>query len=343
MRANIIQRQISKICGCLLKGKPSERQAKRQKKDQTQEDAMTAAISAAVTAKVLENLKENGILPQPSQKRPHPVEMDVIEQEETTGEPTHTHHTQTASFSSENVSNFGTRNNQNIVQIPAQSLVAGFDQVHHATTTYKPIGRPLYTKINSKLQEKIKNKEFIDMSDILVDHHPAELDFHLAVQNNRVGLTSGKKKRYVNIESWTDAFSIFSSVIRKFNPNHPTFAEDLAIYMDLIRQIQKDGGDWYFYDVNFRQLMQNDDTLSWSYVDQILHTRSLNRFISKANNTNTMKRTQTSNNAKPFPNSAPRRTCNRFNEGRICDGTCGYSHICSICFKGHSKSQLLQE
>ncbi|CAC5391431.1 unnamed protein product [Mytilus coruscus] len=151
-----------------------------------------------------------------------------------------------------------------MVQIPAQSLVAGFNQVHHGTATYKPIGRPLYNKINSKLQEKIKNKKFIDMSDILVDHHPAELDFHLAVQNKRVGLTSGKKKKFVSIESWTDAFSIFSSVLRKFNPTHPTLAENLAIYMDLIRQIQKDGGDWYFYDVNFRQSMQNDDTLSWS-------------------------------------------------------------------------------
>lgn len=333
------------------KRKPSERQSKRQKKDQTQtpENAMTEAISAAVTAKVLENLKENGILPQPRQTRPQPVEMDVLVHEGdsslpnslSTGEPTHSlsHHTQTSSYSRENVSSFGTHNTQNMVQVPAQSLVAGFNQVHHGTATYKPIGRPLYNKINSKLQEKIKNKEFIDMSDILVDHHPAELDFHLAVQNKRVGLTSGKKKKFVSIESWTDAFSIFSSVLRKFNPTHPTLAEDLAIYMDLIRQIQKDGGDWYFYDVNFRQSMQNDDTLSWSYVDQILHTRSLNRFIPKVNNPNPMKRTHTYNNAKPFPNSAPRKTCHRYNEGRICEGTCGYSHICSICFKGHSMSQ----
>lgn len=188
------------------KRKPSERQSKRQKKDQTQtpENAMTEAISAAVTAKVLENLKENGILPQPRQTRPQPVEMDVLVHEGdsslpnslSTGEPTHSlsHHTQTSSYSRENVSSFGTHNTQNMVQIPAQSLVAGFNQVHHGTATYKPIGRPLYNKINSKLQEKIKNKEFIDMSDILVDHHPAELDFHLAVQNKRVGLTSGKKK-----------------------------------------------------------------------------------------------------------------------------------------------------
>jgi hypothetical protein len=36
--------------------------------------------------------------------------------------------------------------------------------------TYTPIGRLLYSKINPKLQDKIKHTEFIDMSDILVDH-----------------------------------------------------------------------------------------------------------------------------------------------------------------------------
>jgi hypothetical protein len=33
--------------------------------------------------------------------------------------------------------------------------------------------------------------EFIDMSDILVDHHPADVDQHLAVKTKRMGLTQG--------------------------------------------------------------------------------------------------------------------------------------------------------
>ena len=88
----------------------------------------------------------------------------------------------------------------------------------------------------------------------------------------------------MNIEYWTDVFAIFSSVLRSVNPNHPTLVDDLAVYIDL-RQIHKDGCDWYVYGVHFRQSLQNDDTLSWSYVDQILHTRALNRHISKQNNT----------------------------------------------------------
>jgi hypothetical protein len=34
------------------------------------------------------------------------------------------------------------------------------------------------------------------MSDILVDHHPADVDLHLAVKNKRVGLTSGKNGNF---------------------------------------------------------------------------------------------------------------------------------------------------
>jgi hypothetical protein len=54
----------------------------------------------------------------------------------------------------------------------------------------------LYSKINPKLQDKIKHNEFIDMSDILVDHHPADVDQHLAVKNKMVGLTSGKNGNF---------------------------------------------------------------------------------------------------------------------------------------------------
>lgn len=62
------------------------------------------------------------------------------------------------------------------------------------------------------------------MSDVLVDHQPAELDLHLAVKNQKIGLTSGEKK-VLTIETWTNAFLI-CSVIRKANPTNPSISED---------------------------------------------------------------------------------------------------------------------
>lgn len=54
-----------------------------------------------------------------------------------------------------------------------------------SNTSYKPLGRPLYTQINGKLQEKISANEFVDMADIL--DPPSDLepyDFHLLVKHN---------------------------------------------------------------------------------------------------------------------------------------------------------------
>lgn len=146
-----------------------------------------------------------------------------------------------------------------------------------SNTSYKPLGRPLYTQINGKLQEKISANEFVDMADIL--DPPSDLepyDFHLSVKHNgRVGLSSGKKKKYLTIETWTDAFIIFAFVLRQGNKGNSDLPEDLAIYMDLIRSLQKDGGDWYNYDATFRKAKQADISLSWRQVDQVLYSRAL--------------------------------------------------------------------
>ena len=273
---------------------------------------LTNSISSAVTAQVMANLKASGIIPQDT-SHVNESRLNSINCENERNNPlncmlennTNVQNTTNYEISSngevhQGASSFCTNTG---IHIPAQDVMSS--PIHLHANNYKPLGRPLYSKINIKLQDKIRNKEMIDMSDILVDHQPTELDLHLAVKNNRVGLTSGKKRRFLTIESWTDAFSIFASVLRKANPSHPTIAEDLAIYMDLIRQIHKDGGDWFFYDTNFRQFMQNDDTLSWSFVDQVLHTRALNRSKPKTFTP------PTSHANKPFPNNASRKTCHR--------------------------------
>lgn len=83
------------------------------------------------------------------------------------------------------------------------------------------------------------------------------------------------KKKYFTIETWTNAFNIFAFVLRQGNKGNSALPEDLAIYMDLIRSLQKDGGDWYNYDATFRKAKQADISLSWRQVDQVLYSRTL--------------------------------------------------------------------
>lgn len=166
-----------------------------------------------------------------------------------------------------------TLNNIDSVQLPAMLFANTTKKTdgmsEFSSTSYKPLGRPLYTQINGKLQEKISANEFVDMADIL--DPPSDLepyDFHLSVKHNgRVGLSSGKKKKYLTIETWTDAFIIFSFVLRQGNKGKSD--------MNLIRSLHKDGGDWYNYDATFRKAKQADISLSWRQVDQVLYSRSL--------------------------------------------------------------------
>lgn len=48
-------------------------------------------------------------------------------------------------------------------------------------------------------------------------------------------------------------------------------------YIELIKQILRDDGDLYFYDVN--QRVEPDNTQSLTHIDQILNTRRFNRDI----------------------------------------------------------------
>ncbi|CAG2218169.1 unnamed protein product [Mytilus edulis] len=87
------------------------------------------------------------------------------------------------------------------IRIPAQQITTNLNMSNYGAAAYIPLGRPLYMKINGKLKDRIISKDFVEMSNILVDHHPSEVDLHLAVQNKRF-------------------------VLRKANPYHPSLTEE---------------------------------------------------------------------------------------------------------------------
>ena len=85
--------------------------------------------------------------------------------------------------------------------------------------------------------------------------------------------TGTQKKRFLNIEQWTDAFNIFASVRRlRFSAE----AEGLAAYMTLIRRIAHDKGSWYLYDTTFRKLKQTTDR-AWDVIDNELFILALSQ------------------------------------------------------------------
>jgi hypothetical protein len=289
--------------------KESERRpTKKRKTDSADEDSAVQDIAETVTSKVLAELQKAGILPQRA-SAPRDEASPQLEAASTAEE-------QDRSF-----------------QLPASALAACSSSEHDSQDSYRPLGRPLHTKVSVKLKEKICANEFIEMADILDPPSDLEfIDFHLAVKNKgRVGLSSGKKRKFLTIEAWTDAFCIFASVLRHFNKSNVTLHEDLAIYMDLIRSLQKDGGDWYHYDTTFRKAKQADSSMSWRQIDQVLYSRALMKKLGGPQN---------AQGSSGFPRKQSFRPyCYRFNDGKPCSADCKFPHVCGTCYKNHPKSQ----
>lgn len=139
-----------------------------------------------------------------------------------------------------------------------------------------------------------------------------------------LGYYRDEKKKYLTIETWTDAFSIFASVLRQGNKGNSDLPEDLAIYMDLIRS----RGDWYNYDVTFQKAKQADISLSWRQMDQVLYSRAIMKKLGGPSIT-----------TNSFRSHSFRRFCFKFNEGKPCTTNCKYAHICASCSKPHPKVQ----
>ena len=177
---------------------------------------------------------------------------------------------------------------------------------------------PLHALVSHKKKEKIWAGEYIDLSSL--QEEDAE-DICLNLRTGAMSSTNTQKKRFLNIEQWTDAFNIFASVrwLR-----FPAEAEGLAAYMNLIRRIAHDKGSWYFYDTTFRKLKQTTNR-AWDVIDNELFILALSRkqqpFLPGRESDST-----------PRPASRRIRSCHKFNRGIQCNG-CAFPHVCRECGK----------
>ncbi|XP_069109002.1 uncharacterized protein, partial [Argopecten irradians] len=151
--------------------------------------------------------------------------------------------------------------------------------------------RPLYQKVAPKLRQKIWDGEFLDLSQILDEQTAPKYTLQLD-DSGSVGLTQANQKKFLNIERWTDAFSIFSSVYRQ---KYPEATEGLATYQHVVRNIAKAGGAWYTYDTSFRRLKQTAIDMDWGSLEQELYCMAMTASKSKP---------QSSNRKQTFPSSS---------------------------------------
>lgn len=210
------------------------------------------------------------------------------------------------------------------------------------TTEFRSVAISLAARVNSKTKAKIWVQEYIDLGSLL-SIAPSTNSYSLSLKstNDNSSATSklclepnDKSLCIFNINQWLTTFNIFVSVYTKqFNQAAPK----LMKYCETVRDISAKGGDWRYYDEQFRFPRQSDPNLfPWDHIHWQLWFRTM---ISTCNNSH--KAIANSDRDKP-PNCVrqqfPKGTCWAFHGGRTCLG-CKFKLVCLKCGSHHLVSQ----
>ncbi|KAK3105093.1 hypothetical protein FSP39_017153 [Pinctada imbricata] len=127
------------------------------------------------------------------------------------------------------------------------------------------ISNDLGYNLSNKTKLKFVNGEYVDLG--LLISKPANLEDgskKLSVENGRIVIADKKSDTKINnIQQWTDAFLVYSSV---YATAHPSSFAGLLKYMHTVRlgASRTSGLGWKNYDIQFRLKREQNPALSWS-------------------------------------------------------------------------------
>jgi len=190
---------------------------------------------------------------------------------------------------------------------------------------------PLDYAVSKEIKGKIWANEFIEFGDLL---HPSQSTQTKVVvhqdTNGNLGFMQGGKKKPRNIEEWTSAFAIFSTV---YASKFPAEVGQLMKYGENVRMIAAEFGNFNYYDSNFRKLRQQI-VLPWAMFHTELYMKamrpsSLGREPSHSGPSQGRKRGASQS-------QFPLGYCNKYHSGQPCDPAgCTYKHRCFRCQGPH--------
>lgn len=181
--------------------------------------------------------------------------------------------------------------------------------------------------IADKMKAKIWANEYIEFADLL---KPLEAErYNVGFQFNNIGtemcLTPRTKKTIRDFDEWSSAFGIYACVYcRKFSGAH----DALAKYVEKVKEIKLDGGNWLQYDELFRR-HREQVPVPFDYFMPEFYAKA---FRPKSFRNTTFGNPKGQGNQKGSK-TFPKGYCWRFHGGQKCTG-CKFDHQCYICKSG---------
>lgn len=137
-----------------------------------------------------------------------------------------------------------------------------------------------------------------------------------------------------SLDLWQTAFSVYMSI---YIEKHPTNASGMLKYMEVVREIAKKKGNWWFYDNKFRST-KSQLSVSWGVTHQELYVEALlDRSVYDLQNSHVPTGVSgISNKSLGKQPLVPFGYCVKFHAGTYCPLPCRYSHHCYKCGKFHA-------
>lgn len=185
------------------------------------------------------------------------------------------------------------------------------------------VASELGVTVQSSIRDKIISCKYVELGTLLITEAQCpETSNQLVMSDDGSVVVKPKEaaaKKIVNIENWTDAFIIFTSV---YLSAHPHRAQELLKYMHSIRLgYSRHGGmGWKIYDEQFRLRMAYAPSMKWSDIDNELW---LVYMVQPSKMTGSV-------------DNSPRKKCFDFNfRGSCSKPLCNYVHACINCNASH--------
>jgi hypothetical protein len=200
---------------------------------------------------------------------------------------------------------------------------------------FNSITIPIDAQVSPKIKAKIWANEFIEFGSLL-NPYVGETRYQLSLAQSESSVItlslepSTKIKPIYSIDAWTSAFQIFVGV---YTSKFPQEAPDLMKYSEVVRSLAARGGNWRFYDTQFRSLRQTRaHEMPWGTTHFELWIRAQSFAHIAPARSNIAQPSGRTSQLGPF---VPIGSCRTFHKGVKCTG-CSYKHTCFKCGAAHS-------
>ncbi len=281
--------------------------------------AITANVTRAVTQSVMDSLREAGVVPRGTSIAVNPGPSRLTQDPE---------QSQCTEF---NVQSTSVDPSGPSVVVESSSIVSPstdfLAEISAAKSGFVSSTLPMHFRVPLKTKEKIWAGDYVELSTLQQEESE---DITISLKSGQVSANQSLKRKFLSIEAWTDAFSIYASVYRQ---KFPEQSEQLSSYMGTIRKIASEHGAWFYYDMNFRKLRRVANR-GWDQIETELYLTALSRKQQPFRAGRDQSPSGWSRVDKSRPITGGHISCHKYNKGTECSG-CNYPHVCRHCGGSH--------